>query len=45
MNRFMKWLADYDFNLHKPARFKHPAYIEQYSYRYAMAEINSRGFI
>jgi len=45
MNRIMKWLADYDFNRNKPARFKHPAYTHQYSYRYAMAEINGREFI
>jgi len=45
MNRIMKWLADYDFNRNKPARFKHPAYIQQYGYIYAMAEINGREFI
>ena len=45
MNRIMKWLADYDFNRNKPAKFKHPAYVQQYGYRYAMAEINGREFI
>ena len=45
MNRIMKWLADYDFNRNKPARFKHLAYVQQYGYRYAMAEINGREFI
>ena len=45
MKLIMKWLADYDFNHNKPARFKHPAYLNQYGYRYAMAEINGKEFI
>lgn len=45
MNTLMRWLADWDWDHFIDARFKHPAYLNQYGYRYELAERQCKRFI